>query len=73
VQVTGVREGNFRVKQTLKTVHTLGVLHRDLETRNILYDSGRLMVVDFERADFRGRQSLSLIALGEVTSSVEDG
>jgi len=73
VQVTGVREGNFRVKQTLKTVHTLGVLHRDLETRNILYDSGRLMVVDFERADFRGRQSLSLIAFGEVTSSVEDG
>jgi len=38
-----------------------------------LYDSGRLMVVDFERADFRGRQSLSLIALGEVTPSVEDG
>ncbi|KAK0730101.1 hypothetical protein B0H67DRAFT_560750 [Lasiosphaeris hirsuta] len=33
------------------------VLHRGAEPRDILYDSGSLMVVDFERAEYRGRQS----------------
>lgn len=45
----------------LKAVHGFRVLHCDAEPRNILYDtdSGRLMLVDFERAEFRGRQPFS--------------
>ncbi|PNY19708.1 Uncharacterized protein TCAP_07480 [Tolypocladium capitatum] len=51
------------VSTMLKAVHKFRVLHRDAEPRNILYNtnSGRLMLVDFERAEFRGRQPLSLI------------
>ena len=46
-----------------KAVHRLRILHRDAEPRNILCDtnSGNLMVVDFERAEFRGRQPLGSI------------
>ncbi|KAK4243623.1 hypothetical protein C7999DRAFT_36041 [Corynascus novoguineensis] len=45
-------------------LHRLQVLHIDAEPRNILYDaiSGTLMVVDFERAELRGRQPLGLIS-----------
>ncbi|KAK3364319.1 hypothetical protein B0T25DRAFT_442563, partial [Lasiosphaeria hispida] len=43
-------------------VHKLRVLHRDAEPRNILYDNGNLMVVDFECAEFHGRQSLGSMA-----------
>jgi serine/threonine protein kinase len=45
-------------------LHQLQVLHVDAEPRNILYDaiSGTLMVVDFERAELRGRQPLGLIS-----------
>jgi hypothetical protein len=50
------------VAATFEAVHKLRVLHRDAKPRNILYDNGSLMVVDFERAEFRGRQSLGLIA-----------
>jgi len=46
-------------------LHRLQVLHVDAEPRNILYDetSGTLMVTDFERAEFRGRQPLGSINL----------
>ncbi|KAL2129652.1 hypothetical protein VTI74DRAFT_7486 [Chaetomium olivicolor] len=45
-------------------LHRLQVLHLDAEPRNILYDaiSGTLMVIDFERAEFRGRQPLGLVS-----------
>ncbi|RYP56570.1 hypothetical protein DL771_011749 [Monosporascus sp. 5C6A] len=45
-------------------LHRLCVLHRDAELRNILYDvgSGRLMVVDFERAQILNRPPLGLIS-----------
>ena len=45
-------------------LHQLQVLHVDAEPRNILYDaiSGTLMVIDFERAEFRGRQPLGSIS-----------
>ncbi|KAK4138392.1 hypothetical protein BT67DRAFT_437713 [Trichocladium antarcticum] len=48
------------VTASFKAVHALRVLHRDAEPRNILYDanSGKLMVVDFERATFHGRPPL---------------
>ncbi|KJZ70625.1 hypothetical protein HIM_09980 [Hirsutella minnesotensis 3608] len=51
------------VSKIFKAMHKLRVLHRDAEPRNMLYspDSGKLMVVDFERAEFRGRQPLRLI------------
>ncbi|KAH7012653.1 uncharacterized protein B0I36DRAFT_369779 [Microdochium trichocladiopsis] len=51
------------VTTIFKAVHKLRVLHRDAEPRNILCDtnSGNLMVVDFERAEFRGRQPLGSI------------
>ena len=52
------------VTTTFKELHKLRVLHCDAEPRNILYDttSGKLMIVDFERAEFRGRQPLSLLS-----------
>ncbi|RYP01932.1 hypothetical protein DL764_006027 [Monosporascus ibericus] len=45
-------------------LHRLCVLHRDAELRNILYDlgSGRLMLVDFERAQISNRPPLGLIS-----------
>ncbi|KAF1817488.1 hypothetical protein P152DRAFT_454075 [Eremomyces bilateralis CBS 781.70] len=55
---------NDAVSAMLKAVHKLGVLHRDAEPRNILYNtnSGKLMLVDFERAEFCDRQPLGLIS-----------
>jgi serine/threonine protein kinase len=46
-------------------LHKLRVLHCDAEPRNILYDvySDNLMIVDFERAQFHGRQPLGSISL----------
>jgi tRNA A-37 threonylcarbamoyl transferase component Bud32 len=36
-----------------QAIHNLGVLHKDLEPRNILWNKemGRVMVIDFERAE----------------------
>jgi len=54
------------VMAALKELHKLRVLHCDAEPRNMLYDasSGDLMLVDFERAEFRGhhRQTLGSIS-----------
>lgn len=52
------------VTATFKELHKLHVLHRDAEPRNILYDinSGKLMVVDFERAELRSRQPLGVVS-----------
>jgi len=56
------------VAAIFKAVHELRVLHRDAEPRNILYDtdSGSLMVVDFERAEFDGRQPLGSVGANGV-------
>ncbi|ROT35227.1 hypothetical protein SODALDRAFT_254478, partial [Sodiomyces alkalinus F11] len=44
-------------------MHNLNVIHLDAEPRNILYDgNGNFMVVDLERAEFRGRQPLSQVS-----------
>ncbi|KFG87254.1 hypothetical protein MANI_027774 [Metarhizium anisopliae] len=55
------------VSMAFKAIHNLRVLHRDAEPRNILYNttSCGLMVVDFERAEFHGRQPLASIRLNE--------
>ncbi|CAI0649780.1 unnamed protein product [Colletotrichum noveboracense] len=47
-----------------KEIHKLHILHRDAEPRNIVYDqgNGRVMIVDFERAEFRSRQPLSSLS-----------
>ena len=47
-----------------KKLHVLRVLHRDAKPRNLLYDpkTRTLMVVDFERAEFRERQPLGPIS-----------
>ena len=36
----------------IKAMHALGVLHRDVATRNILWNEerGRVMFIDFERS-----------------------
>ncbi|KJZ69320.1 hypothetical protein HIM_11289 [Hirsutella minnesotensis 3608] len=60
----GVKAGiDDTVSKIFKAMHTLRVLYRDAEPRNMLYnpDSRKLMVIDFERAEFRGRQPLGLI------------
>ncbi|RYO84972.1 hypothetical protein DL764_009246 [Monosporascus ibericus] len=53
-----------KIATNYKWLHRLGVLHRDAEPRNILYDeqSGRIMLVDFERAEIRNRQPLGPIS-----------
>ena len=42
-----------QVKRSIQAVHRLGVLHRDAEPRNILWNAevGQAMVIDFERAE----------------------
>ncbi|KAF5136461.1 hypothetical protein E5D57_000223 [Metarhizium anisopliae] len=55
------------VSTAFKAIHNLRVLHHDAEPRNILYNttSRELMVVDFERAEFHGRQPLASIGPNE--------
>ncbi|GAO13649.1 hypothetical protein UVI_02017560 [Ustilaginoidea virens] len=52
------------VTTALKKIHSLGVLHRDAELRNMLFDAddGRVMLVDFERSEFRGRLPLASVS-----------
>ncbi|KAF1976070.1 hypothetical protein BU23DRAFT_631413, partial [Bimuria novae-zelandiae CBS 107.79] len=42
-----------QVDDSVQAIHNLGVLHKDLEPRNILWneDTGRVIVIDFERAE----------------------
>ncbi len=51
------------ITRAFTELHRLRILHGDAEPRNILYDtiSGNFTVIDFERAEFRGRQPLGLI------------
>ncbi|KAI2602457.1 hypothetical protein GGR54DRAFT_502095 [Hypoxylon sp. NC1633] len=48
------------VATAFDAIHELGVLHRDVELRNLLYGT-RLMVIDFERADGYDGELLSLV------------
>ena len=51
------------VTRIFKALHNLGALHRDAELRNILCDeNGKLMAVDLERAEYRGRQPLGQVS-----------
>ncbi|RYP06881.1 hypothetical protein DL765_009337 [Monosporascus sp. GIB2] len=45
-------------KKAFGEMHALGILHGDAEPRNVLYNdqTRNLMIVDFERAEDRGRQ-----------------
>ncbi|KAM5438507.1 hypothetical protein MferCBS31731_005084 [Microsporum ferrugineum] len=36
--------------ESLQAIHKHGVLHRDVEMRNMLWDSERILIIDFERA-----------------------
>ncbi|KZL63821.1 serine threonine protein kinase, partial [Colletotrichum incanum] len=49
-----------KVAAAYKRIHRLHILHHDAEPRNIMYDqkSGNVMIVDFERAEFRSRRPL---------------
>ncbi|KAF9872599.1 hypothetical protein CkaCkLH20_09778 [Colletotrichum karsti] len=53
-----------KVATAYKAIHRLHILHRDAEPRNIVYEeaSGKVMIVDFERAEFRGRQPLGSLS-----------
>ncbi|OBT39281.1 hypothetical protein VE00_10595 [Pseudogymnoascus sp. WSF 3629] len=52
-----------RVTSALKALHNLQVLHKDAKPRNMLWDEhrGRLMLVDFERAEIQTRLPLGII------------
>ncbi|KAK0764133.1 hypothetical protein N5P37_003528 [Trichoderma harzianum] len=52
------------VTRIFKAIHTLKVLHRDAEPRNILYDEhgGTLMVVDFQRSVFWKHQAQASVS-----------
>ncbi|KAI3534399.1 hypothetical protein CABS02_13230 [Colletotrichum abscissum] len=52
------------VAKAYKDLHKLGILLGDAESRNVLRDivSGNIMVVDFERVDFRYRPPLGLLS-----------
>jgi tRNA A-37 threonylcarbamoyl transferase component Bud32 len=53
-----------QVNRTLRELHEQKVLHRDVEPRNWLLDEqhSRLMLVDFERAEIRGRPPLGILS-----------
>ncbi|KAF9878757.1 hypothetical protein CkaCkLH20_03657 [Colletotrichum karsti] len=53
-----------KVTTAYKEIHKLQILHRDAEPRNIVYEeeNGKVMIVDFERAEFRGRQPLGALS-----------
>jgi hypothetical protein len=51
-----------QVTTIFKAIHRLHILHRDAEPRNILCQDGTVMVIDFERAEFRGHQPRGLTA-----------
>ncbi|OAQ57692.2 serine threonine protein kinase [Pochonia chlamydosporia 170] len=52
------------VTTALKELHRLGVLHCDAEPRNMLFDPklGSIMLVDFERSEFRDRHPLASVS-----------
>lgn len=56
-------------------LHKLQVLHQDAEPRNMVYDerSGRLMLVDLERAEVRTRQALGVISVNRKRKRVGQG
>ncbi|KAF2202014.1 hypothetical protein GQ43DRAFT_12038 [Delitschia confertaspora ATCC 74209] len=39
-----------KVEESIQAVHQYGVLQRDAEARNILWNGGHVMIIDFERA-----------------------
>jgi tRNA A-37 threonylcarbamoyl transferase component Bud32 len=51
-----------KAAKAFTALHKSYVLHRDAELRNMLYDKQKdcLMIVDFERAEFRALQSIDL-------------
>ncbi|KAJ5145699.1 uncharacterized protein N7515_000263 [Penicillium bovifimosum] len=54
-----------KTKESLSAVHRLGVLHRDAELRNFLYNSetDNVIILDFERAEIlKQRPALGLIS-----------
>lgn len=54
-----------QVDYSARAIHNLGVLHKDLEPRNILWneETGGVMVIDFERAEVvKPRTVLSVIS-----------
>ncbi|KAK1657518.1 hypothetical protein BDP55DRAFT_567084 [Colletotrichum godetiae] len=64
------------VAKAYKDLHKLGILHGDAEPRNVLRDtvSGNIMVVDFERAEFRYRPPLgSLSSNGQAQKRKRGG
>jgi hypothetical protein len=68
--------GVFKVVITvLKVVYKLYILYRDIELRNILYDknSGNIMVVDFERIEFRGRRPFGSIGYNRLNRKRKRG
>ena len=53
-----------QVNTTLRELHRQQVLHKDVEPRNWLWNEqqGRLMIVDFERAEIRSRSPLGTLS-----------
>ncbi|KAG9193942.1 hypothetical protein G6011_03977 [Alternaria panax] len=54
-----------QVRLSADAIHRLGVLHRDLVLRNILWneETGHVMVIDFERAEMEQRTVLGAISV----------
>jgi predicted Ser/Thr protein kinase len=65
-----------RVNCAAQAIHSLGVLHKDLMPRNILWneETRRVMVVDFERAEvFKVRPALGAISANPERKRSDDG
>jgi hypothetical protein len=69
------------VNKALRELHGKRVLHKDVEPRNLLWDErlGRLMLVEFERAEIRVRPPLGYLSPnrkrnihGDMKSEVKD-
>jgi len=56
---------NQRVERSIRAIHQLGVLHRDVMPRNMLWNAevGQVMMIDFERAEIlKSRAALGVIS-----------
>jgi len=64
-----------QINRAAQAIHNLGVLHKDLMPRNILWnkETGRVMVIDFDRAEIvEARPALGTISVNRKRKRLDD-
>jgi len=63
-------------EHSIRAIHQLGVLHRDVMPRNMLWnaEAGQAMIIDFERAEILGRRTaLGIISPNRKRKRIPEG